>query len=365
MSRQRRVKSVKWWLFYPALCVLTVSSGKGFAEHYGYDHEDDNTGWSIHVDNDLFFPASRDQQYTGGIALTLSGKRAANYWFSLDPILQTLNRWTGFDKLYSDAPHYRLHSISFGVEAFTPADIKTPLPIYNDRPYANMVLLSNTQLNANLGTQIIYHSNFTLGVIGSEFGENVQKELHRTLGNYVPQGWENQISDGGELTAMYTLTRQKLHIVEKPVDGMTVEVRSVLGGSIGTTTELGFGVGGRFGRITTPWWEFAPVFGDYINLGTPFASRPRTGEKELFVWAGLIARYRVYSALLQGQFGDSEVAYTSDELIPLITETAIGVTWEPVKQWTLSLSLRARSSEFRNSSGLNTDWGSLTLSYCY
>jgi len=228
-----------------------------------------------------------------------------------------------------------------------------------------MIVLSNTQLNANLDTQIIYHSNFTLGIIGSELGENVQKELHRLLGNEVPQGWENQISDGGELTAMYTVTRQKLHIVEKSVDGLTAELRSVLGASIGTTTEVGFGVGGRIGQITTPWWEFAPVLGDYLNLGTPFASRPRTGEKEFFVWGGIIARYRVYNALLQGQFKDSEVTYTADELIPLITETALGVTWEPVKQWTLSLSLRMRSSEFKNNSGMNTDWGSLTLSYCY
>jgi hypothetical protein len=365
MSRKRRVKLVQWWSPVLAAGLLCAPLTLMAAGHFDFDREDDDTGWSISIDNDLFFPTSRDQQYTGGIALTLAGKRATEYWYSLNPVLETLNNWTGFSSLYNDSPHYRLHSIAFGIEAFTPADTHTSLPIYNDRPYANMFMLSNTQLNANLETRVIYHSNFTLGIIGSEIGEDVQKELHRLLGNEVPQGWDNQISNGGELTAMYTTTRQKLHIVAKAGNGLTGELRSVLGGSIGTTTEVGFGFGGRFGRITTPWWEFAPVFGDYLNLGTPFSSRPSSRDNELFVWAGYIARYRFYSALLQGQFRDSEVAYGADDLIPLVIETAVGITWEPVKQWTLSLSLRSRSSEFRNTTGMNTDWGSLSLSYCY
>lgn len=353
------------WLTCSLALIQCFIMLDAWAGHFDFDREDDDTGWSISIDNDLFFPTSRDQQYTGGMALTLAGKRAAEYWYSLDPILEMLNRWSGFSSLYNDSPHYRLHSIAFGIEAFTPANIRTPMPVYNDRPYANVLMLSNTQLNANFETEVIYHSNFTLGIIGSEIGEDVQKELHRLLGNEVPQGWHNQISDGGELTAMYTLTRQKLHFVSKTTSGMTGELRSVFGGSVGTTTEVGFGFGGRFGRITTPWWEFAPVFGDYLNLGTPFASRPRTGANELFVWGGLISRYRIYSALLQGQFRESEVVYGANDLIPLVTETAVGITWEPVKQWTLSLSLRSRSSEFRNNTGMNTDWGSLTLSYCY
>ncbi len=365
MSRKRRMKLVKWFPMCLSAWLSCVVPSAAIAEHFGYGHEDDDTGWSLHIDNDLFFPAHRDQQYTGGLGLTLSGRRAVDYWYSLDPFLTALNNWSGFSSLYEDDPHYRLHSISFGVEAFTPADTRTTLPIYNDRPYANLVFLSNTQLNVNLEERLIYHSNFSLGVIGSELGENFQKELHRVLGNEVPQGWENQISDGGELTAMYTITRQRLHLVEHPLNGMTAELRSVLGASVGTSTEVGFGFGGRLGRITTPWWEFAPVFGDYLNLGTPFASRPHTGEKELFLWAGVIVRYRLYNALLQGQFGDSAVAYSAGDLVPLLTEGALGVTWEPVKQWTLSLSLRSRSSEFRNNSGMNTDWGSLTLSYCY
>jgi hypothetical protein len=365
MSRKRRVKLVRWRSMSVAAWLLCMPLHAQAGGHFDFDHEDDDTGWSVSIDNDLFFPVSRDQQYTGGMALTLAGKRAAEYWYSLDPFLETLNNWSGFSSLYDDSPHYRLHSISFGIEAFTPENIRTSTPIYNDRPYANLIMLSNTQLNANLQTQVIYHSNFTLGIIGSKIGEDVQKTLHRILGNEVPQGWGNQISNGGELTAMYTLTRQKLHIVSKTNDGLTGELRSVLGGSVGTTTEVGFGVGGRFGRITTPWWEFAPVFGDYLNLGTPFASRPHSRAKELFFWGGLIARYRFYNALLQGQFRESEVAYGADELIPLVTETAVGVTWEPVKLWTLSLSLRVRSSEFKNTTGMNTNWGSLTLSYCH
>lgn len=365
MSRKRRMKLLQWWLLYLAVFIQLAAPLEADAEHSNYANEEYATGWSVQVDNDLFFPTARDQQYTGGMSFTLSGKRATDYWYSLDPILSTLNSWTGLSTLYTEGPHYLLHSVSFGVEAFTPANIRTQLPVYNDRPYANLMFLSNTQLAVNVEEQISYHSNFSLGVIGSELGENIQKELHRVLGNDVPQGWEHQISDGGELTAMYTVARKKLHLHYKSDAGLSYSIGSMLGASIGTTTEIGFGVGGRLGRITRPWWEFSPVFGDYINLGSPSVLRPHTDEHELFFWWGVIGRYRIYNAMLQGQFMESDVVYGADDLIPLITESALGITWEPVQQWTLSLSLRSRTSEFRNNTGLDTDWGSLTLSYSY
>ena len=45
-----------------------------------------NTGWSLYIDNDALTLVNRDQQYTGGFALTLSGRRAVEYRWSLDPV---------------------------------------------------------------------------------------------------------------------------------------------------------------------------------------------------------------------------------------------------------------------------------------
>jgi len=41
-----------------------------------------NTGWALYVDNDLIVNTDNDKDYTGGIALTLSGARAKQYFWS-------------------------------------------------------------------------------------------------------------------------------------------------------------------------------------------------------------------------------------------------------------------------------------------
>lgn len=57
-----------------------------------------NAGWTIHIDNDLLIPGSnRDQDYTGGLGITLTGRRAKENWWSIDPLLGMLDATSGFD----------------------------------------------------------------------------------------------------------------------------------------------------------------------------------------------------------------------------------------------------------------------------
>ena len=48
--------------------------------------EPENTGWSIQLDNDAFHGSSRDQDYTGGLAITFSGRRVLDYRISVNKI---------------------------------------------------------------------------------------------------------------------------------------------------------------------------------------------------------------------------------------------------------------------------------------
>jgi hypothetical protein len=56
-------------------------------------------------------------------------------------------------------------------------------------------------------------------------------------------------------------------------------------------------------------------------LGTPVVARDqRAGPEELYVWADTTVKHRFYSALLQGQFRDSVVTLSNDELEKLLAQ---------------------------------------------
>ena len=112
------------------LLLLIISShAHGFEEKY-------NSGWLVSLDNDIL--AERDRDYTGGVTLTLSGRRAQEYLVSLEGIRNWLDGLLHIDKLYADKPHFQLHSIQYGAMLFTPGDITDPAPIFDDRPYGSL-----------------------------------------------------------------------------------------------------------------------------------------------------------------------------------------------------------------------------------
>src|ERR1700741_891160 len=49
--------------------------------------EQEVSGVRLHIDNDLFAVRNLDRDYTGGVALTLSGTAARDGFLSLDPAL--------------------------------------------------------------------------------------------------------------------------------------------------------------------------------------------------------------------------------------------------------------------------------------
>lgn len=66
-------------------------------------------------------------------------------------------------------------------------------------------------------------------------------------------------------------------------------------------------------------------------------------------------RYRLYNAILQGQFRDSDVEFSRSDLNPLIGEAWIGVTKELGNGLQVSLVFRARSRELKV--GPSPSWG--------
>ncbi|MBT3026574.1 MAG: lipid A deacylase LpxR family protein [Candidatus Thiodiazotropha sp. (ex Ctena orbiculata)] len=323
-----------------------------------------NTGWQFYFDNDISFSDEKDRNYTGGVALTLTGKRATEYWFSLDNWLNGMDRAIGFQK-EEEKDAIERHAIEFGLTIFTPDDIVEADAIEDDHPYANMLFLSNSQSRTYLQRGIIFQSTLLIGLLGSSVGEEVQKAMHNLTGSDQPRGWHNQISNGGELTAKYSVAAQKILLSHQ--GDVSFDIRGGVEAGIGYSTDINGSISFRLGKLETPWWSFTPHQSEYISIGQTFgeAASNSTNQPELFLWGGLNLKYRLYNAILQGQFRGSAVTFDRDELEPVILNVWLGATKTFSNGLGISFVMRKQNNEIEGSNRDDPFWSDLIISKTY
>jgi hypothetical protein len=321
-----------------------------------------NAGWEFYFDNDVFLGSTKDRNYTGGIALTLAGRRAAEYPFSLDGLLGGLERLSGYDDLVGTPGFYKRHAIEFGLTLFTPDDTANPLPIHDDHPYANLLFIANSRIYIAPERGRMYQSNLMLGLLGSSVGEQVQKLIHRATDSEIPEGWNHQISDGGELTFKHSLSVHQLLLNHQ--SSLSYDLRSSLEVGLGTTSDLRASLSARWGKLSSAWWSFMPHQNEYINLGQTLSDNAllKSNIPEFYVWGGLQLSYRFYNVLLQGQFRESEVTFDQDQLESLILSTWLGVTHTFSNGYGVSFVVQAQSNEIDLPGRKNPVWGGLVVS---
>jgi hypothetical protein len=322
-----------------------------------------NSGWLLNLDNDIL--AESDRDYTGGIALTLSGRRAQEYLVSLEGVRNWLDNLLHINRLYDNQPHFQLHSVQYGAMLFTPGDITDPAPIFDDRPYGSLFYISNTELTVASANDKAWLSTLTFGLLGLKAAELIQDALHTVTGSDVANGWDNQISSGGEPTLMYTLSRQDNHIDAVP-ETVRHELKTAYEANIGFSTDINTSLSWRWGRINTPWYGFNPQHAEYIQLGAPVVAGNRPADRgELYIWAGTSVKYRFYSSLMQGQFRESIVKFSSDEVQKLLAQIWLGATWEFASNIRGSFFYRASSREFKGPNAHYPVWAGLAISRAF
>jgi hypothetical protein len=351
----RKTLQSRYYLIFILLIVISNRT-YGIEEKY-------NTGWRLNLDNDIL--AESDRDYTGGIALTLSGRRAQEYLFSLEGVRNWLDGLLGIHRRYAPQPHFQLHSVQYGTMLFTPEDITEPAPIFDDRPYGSLFFIANTELTVAPSDDKAWLSTLTFGFLGLDAAEYIQKAIHALTDSDVANGWDNQISSGGEPTLMYTLSVQQNHI-DRVNSARRHELKTAYEANAGFSTDVNASLSWRWGRINTPWWSINPQHAEYINLGTPVAAgNEQTGPRELYVWAGSSVKYRFYSALMQGQFRNSIVKFSSDEVEKLLAQVWLGATWEFADNIRGSFFYRASSKEFKGPNAHYPVWAGLIISRAY
>ncbi|NGY05219.1 lipid A deacylase LpxR family protein [Solimonas terrae] len=367
MDRSRSAAAPRVAVFAALLLALPTGPASAAAppgapvDAWGNERED--AGWTFYFDNDSLTPVQRDEDYTGGIAVTLAGRRAQRNWLSADAPLGLL------DALFLPAAvdiGFQLHSQQFGGLAFTPGTIKEADVRAGDRPYASLLYVANGRSYIGDGSGPVYHSSLSIGVLGLHVVPEFQDAFHSMIGARKPRGWDHQISSGGEPTFRYTLTRQDLQLAGASIDHTHYEFKSAVAASIGYLTEGSAALSWRWGRINTPWWAGPPDRVEYIAEPAPATggSMLHPDVRELYVWGGIKAHARLYNSFLQGQFRGSDLEYSYHEVRPLIGEAWLGVTAQITGEYRLSWVMRYQTSELKPEPGdRSLIWGGLVLSH--
>lgn len=328
---------------------------------YQFTGEKYNTGWAFYLDNDAL--AGRDQDFTFGFALTLSGRRAVEYFFSLDKPLKLVDKLVMFEKLYKRKGSFQLHSMEFGLTAFTPDDLTNPEPIEDDHPYGSMLFMVNTQQTVVPQHNVSYESRLTVGILGLRLSEWIQNTFHDVLGQEEPKGWRHQISDGGEPTAKYAVSGQWTLAKDYSLAGFGYELKTSAELDAGYITGAKVGISGRLGKINTPWWSFNPHQAEYVHLSTPIVTPSNQSQsKEFFLFGGVNLNYMLYNVFLQGQFRDSDVTFSRSEIKPLVGEAFVGINKGLPYGFSFSFLIRGRTEAIKGPNARSPVWGGVIIS---
>jgi hypothetical protein len=294
----------------------------------------DERGISIALDNDLFAGSGRDADYSWGASVTIGqgGARATQV----------------------------------GILAMTPRDITLAEAQPEDRPYANLLYYTRSQMYLYGQAKRARFTSYTLGILGLPVAEGVQKVIHEGLGGDQPAGWDHQISDGGEPTARYVHAEQWLLGNGGRSAAVRPEIKVTLGGSVGYLTEGSAAISMRWGRIRTPWWTFNPELGDYgVAPIAPVTGFGRDAAPEIYAFVGARVKARGYNALLQGQFRESDVTVASGDFERIQGEAWAGLAtnWS---EWRATYSVHVASREISPEPAARTlVWASVSVARAF
>ena len=318
-------------------------------------------GVAFHLDNDLFTGAGDDSDYSWGATLTFGSPEPGRLAAPLDRARQSIA------SLLSDRETAAVsRATQFGIIAMTPDDLKSAQALPDDRPYASLVFLTSSELRIGTTGDRSQFTSLTVGLLGTGVAESLQRGVHEVQGGIVPNGWDHQISEGGEPTARFVHAEQwLLGDSESPAGGFR-QTKLTLAGSAGYLTEASAAISMRWGRIETPWWSFNPELGDYSPAPiAPVNGYSFGGSPETYGFVGARVKARAYNALLQGQFRHSDVRVASDDLARFQVEAWAGVT-SAISDWAVTYSVHVASREIsREPADRTLVWASLSFARAF
>jgi hypothetical protein len=184
------------------------------------------------------------------------------------------------------------HGLNSSHEFYTPVDIYSEEIQYGDRPYAAVLLFSNSRYAEHTVNTYVIRSSIQMGVMGPlAGGEQMQNSIHRILWTSSPaKGWDKQVQN--EFCLMYSAGIEK-SIFELGYLLFEAEVDVQLGIPY-THLKPGFEI--RLGKYNDP----------YRTKG--FCRSGWQLYAQAFIWTDLV----LYNGTIQGGVLNTSSPYTTD-----------------------------------------------------
>ena len=328
----------------------------------------DKCSYTLNYENDQFLT---DRNYTTGILLAHSCKSEQNGpWF---PFLRNWNKSVlkkTKDLLGIASVWNRAYTHYGGFSLYTPnnLEIRQPGPAHG-RPYASLLIYGDSVLQTNEAVSI--KQEMQMGILGHPVGGVIQGAVHEVFGAEDPQGWSTEISRGGEPILGYSVQEKRLLCANPNSDGTcgdkSFDLTANWGGTLGYYTSLNAGLSARFGSIGSPFWsEYGPINQNFLQsqfyLGLPDKDGSKESQqrrtKELYFFATAGANIVLYSAVLQGQFRQSEYVIPSSDVKRTVPFASVGFVLR-FRKYRFSFSHNVRGPEIKG--GKSHRWNSFSV----
>lgn len=337
------------------LLLIYILIGLAQSSVYANNNKEQyDSGWQFNIDNNILQKEVKDRDYTSGIAFTASGSRAQSGWLNIDPVRAWI--FDNFPISNKTDATIKKHSVQYGFVLFTPEDITATEPILDDRPYASLLYISNTELTVSPSRDKAYRSSLSLGLLGLKVSGKVQRALHAVIKSDETNGWDNQVSVGGEPTAMLTWSVQ-----QNQSKADNYQISTHLEANAGYSTDINAGFNWRGGRLNTPWWSFNPSHHEYITSAATSVRGVAGSKPEFYAFAGANIKYRFYSSLLQGQFRDSVHTLEHSQIEETLASVVVGATREVSDNLRMSVFVRGTTPEIKGPNARNLWWMGLVI----
>jgi hypothetical protein len=344
---------------------------------------DSTKSFSLLFEEDFFWefikPAKNlDKDYTGGGILSFKCPFVQKAGLTF--VNRNIDRLFHLNKIEQRLNNNYNETFRVGLTTFTPEgkylNIKTPLQ--GQRPYASFIFAGTTRnfLNAEKATALT--TQLDIGMLGTYAGREAQAFIHRmykkandipdTARPYDPAGWENQISNGGELSLLYNVTYKKLlskndhnlhstkpHLFDAFITG---------GLNLGLYNSVTGSMTVRAGVIRMPWHQFNsfPVNEAQLDSLMP-AKKGFWRNTELFTFLTVRPTVMAYSVPLQGQFRRSDVVFNSAEVEHLIGQVETGFVLSFWRVMTINATYIYRTRAYKTLYGKEHSYFSVGISF--
>lgn len=294
----------------------------------------------VQIENDsLPLFSGSDRAYTNGIRFS----RVRNPNFPM-PVL---DGWTALIKSIhpSKESTNAVGGFALGQNLYTPNSISTPNLLPNDRPYGAVLYGSIFAQIAPDTQKWQLIAELQAGFVGPPaLGKLAQTQVHRLIGDEIPQGWHNQI----KFEPILNVNVQKMHQRTLFQQGAhSIDVVPQWGFNFGNlATRASVGATIRLGRN---------ISGFPIGIIGPTADTVGKRESnEFYFFGGAMAHEVGFNIFLDGakSHNISKQSFVSD--------LTIGFHYRRKNNF-LTYTFIHRSSEFKGPAGTSHDIGNLTF----